>query len=483
MTKASFCLSAFLAVFCLVLFSKDLPAQTPDSTVSIVLEFVMPHIKPVNNINLPGFHIYFENNTDTYSLFEATPNYRVKTKRLRYLLTDPAGNTHIAAPVAKHHDVNDDGSNYTVLKPDEKTRNLRHDIQGTLEQHFWDWWQSPLWEPGEYTLTIAYFPGPYRSDLNTTVVQDTVYSNSLSFTIHPTPQYLPEPDHHHKINKGFIRGQREDEKYIHIRYANAASEITAERIYISRPQSYTELIFELVYDQPIPPKDSVHWRLIHKEIHTGHGSQHIPYWVPTVAQETITGMARTWHYRESYIKKGRPLAEVRYQNGKLNGPVEIYLDGKHIRGQYEQGDRNGTWAVWRDSIQFFRAEFKDDVFHGDYRMNHHLSSTPWKMATYKNGQPHGVVEEFFENGQLENHFEYQEGEVVGLGIWYDKEGNERAKGMYLNGLPYNGTFFTRFRGTVAGGSWLQKENPGPATYREGILQLPESDSPKRKKRP
>lgn len=451
---------------------QSLFAQAPKPDIKIVLQLRNPAGQPINNILLPEFSFHFENPSDQFGMIETAPNSIVKTERLRYLLTSPDGTKHFVSPPVELHRPHDDGSNLTVLHAGESTKRVRHSIQQTLQEHFWDWWQDLLWAPGKYALAIVFVPDKNKEYGNPLILHDTLYSNTVEFEITQTPEYLPIPPHSKKINKGLLRGKRNGERFHHIRYANEQGDITAERIYTLQENSSIEPAFEIVYDHPIPSSDTINWRIVHQEILNGHGSQYIPFWHPTVPNEKANGQVRTWNFRESYIRKARPLADAQYRNGVLEGPLEVYIDGRHIAAQFVNGQKDGVWAVWRDTTVIYRAEFKEGKKHGDYFMMHYSSTIPWEIGTYENGVRHGVFESFHENGQLKEHLEYEHDTLSGIGVWYDEEGKELAKGMYLHGKPYNGTFFL-LRPGLAGGYHGRIRPQEPVKYREGILQTDE----------
>lgn len=456
-------------------FPAPLSAQSPEAPVSIVLKLHNPQGRVINNIDLPEFSFHFENQTEQFVLFETTPNFIVKTERLRFVLTSPDGKKHSLTPPVDSYRPADDGSNFTILYPGESTKNVRHKLVRALQRHFWEWWEDVLWVPGEYALAIAYVPDPDRVYGNPRTVQDSISSNNVTFTIGQTPEYLPVPPHVAKKYAGKLGAVDRGNQFEHVRYLDAHGQITAERIYIEQDDEVLELAFEIVYSKPLPATDSLRWRMVHKQLHTHGGSRHIPFWEPDFPHEGVDGHVRTWNYPESYVRRGKPLADARYVNGRLDGAFEAQVHHGNISAHYEAGKREGAWSVWRDTMLVFQAHFKADVMHGEYYLAHYRTGKPWKLGSYEDGLRHGIFETYHKNGQMTEHFEYAHDTVTGLAIWNDATGKELAKGMYLDGKPYNGTFFPMRPGPHVAGSRWGGEPKLPLVYRMGILQVEDEE--------
>jgi len=145
---------------------------------------------------------------------------------------------------------------------------------------------------------------------------------------------------------------------------------------------------------------------------------------------------------EKYYREGQLERRENYKNGKLDGLYEWFkINGDfNYRGNYKNGERDGLFEDYGKNSMYIRENYKDGERDGLYEEFHcqrypfedNCSSQLKYKKNYKEGREDGLQEEFFDNGQLKEKRNIENGELV-LHQTFDREGNPFMDLIYING--------------------------------------------------
>ena len=150
---------------------------------------------------------------------------------------------------------------------------------------------------------------------------------------------------------------------------------------------------------------------------------------------------------KEYYESGKLFAVYQYENGMLNGPSVAYHENGALLGKAnyvndmpvgyfvsynmngeiletgtfdQQGEKVGVWE--------YRDYYYEDLMTDNARPVQLKS-----VKTEKDGELHGVQEEYYRNGQLERREHYSNGERDGLLVRYYENGNLAEKATVIDG--------------------------------------------------
>ena len=131
-------------------------------------------------------------------------------------------------------------------------------------------------------------------------------------------------------------------------------------------------------------------------------------------------LAETGTYKSAYERVGEWLEY--YKNGNKKVDAE-FIDGdyrlkNHWNEQGEQTLINGTGysefyskPFFKDDIpEFHYREYKNYVAHGVWKEL--KNDTLQRLVNYQNGKRHGIMETFYDNGNIEKRTNYENGELI-----------------------------------------------------------------------
>ena len=190
-------------------------------------------------------------------------------------------------------------------------------------------------------------------------------------------------------------------------------------------------------------------------------------------------------YKE-YSEPGQITLESNYKGGQLHGVYKEYSEDENgtviHEGEYKDGIKwNGTFVESSDKQTPSQAQitiesnYKEGKLHGSYKGYNKFGTVYLAEYFDDEGEEHeitfegeykegiewsGTFFEFWDNGQLRSHVNYQGGVFHGLSIDYQKDGSDRYRGIYKEGVPWSGTFV----------SWWDNEHPrSVVNYYDGQL--------------
>ncbi len=174
----------------------------------------------------------------------------------------------------------------------------------------------------------------------------------------------------------------------------------------------------------------------------------------------------------SYYKNNSNKSETTYKNGMVQGKSRIWYDNGTPQWEGNKvGDNiDGTATAWyKDGQKSMELEFSNGVPVGKHvrwyadgkmdsektyengveRRNVHWYSNgnkAWDMSFDKNGRSDGEQFVWYENGRLKAHERYKQGKCDGECAYWIEDGTIVARGTYVDGSPWNGTFFVSYGG-------------------------------------
>lgn len=102
-----------------------------------------------------------------------------------------------------------------------------------------------------------------------------------------------------------------------------------------------------------------------------------------------------------FDKKGNKLMVCKYIRGKLDGPVDFYMDDlSHISFRYNKGFMNGMFTIVSQlhTISFLGSVL-DDVLHGN-QMLYNEDGDLKSIVPFFNGRKNGLFRQYYSNGKL-----------------------------------------------------------------------------------
>ena len=137
-----------------------------------------------------------------------------------------------------------------------------------------------------------------------------------------------------------------------------------------------------------------------------------------------------------------------YKNGKLNGEIELYENGKITRkATFKNGLING-WAIYYypnglvKRKYFAKNDIKDGIeysYFEDGKIN--------IKRTYKDGKKEGSEIIYYRNGKVDRTLFYKNNNANGIEHAYYEDGNLKYTRNWLNSKPY-GDFYYYFKNKI-----------------------------------
>ena len=157
----------------------------------------------------------------------------------------------------------------------------------------------------------------------------------------------------------------------------------------------------------------------------------------------ITGCIKNYWDKEKTVL----LAEVRYKNGKENGPTTLYSENGKIRREenYKNGQKEGLQRDFAPDGSITETMFKNNQENGITKVynkdgilvsetnfvkgqkegeakEYYDQGTLRLVVTYKNNELDGIAREYYEDGQLKEDRAFDKGKLVRISR-YDEQGN------------------------------------------------------------
>ncbi|MBT3750915.1 MAG: hypothetical protein HOB84_05995 [Candidatus Marinimicrobia bacterium] len=138
---------------------------------------------------------------------------------------------------------------------------------------------------------------------------------------------------------------------------------------------------------------------------------------------------------ELFRTDGTRVKVLNMLSGKLHGEYVEYFqnDTPKEKGQYVDGEKDGTWFLWGDNgVLILEENYKRGKFDGEQK--YFLSDgSPKKSQLYSLGQLNGETREWYPHGTLRVYQNYKLDKLVGvMKSWYEN-GNPKAEISYHNG--------------------------------------------------
>jgi antitoxin component YwqK of YwqJK toxin-antitoxin module len=142
------------------------------------------------------------------------------------------------------------------------------------------------------------------------------------------------------------------------------------------------------------------------------------------------GPWKLWH------ENGQLAKTENYVNGQLDGQWSTVND-KGVRQSdvsFKAGKRDGKWVTYGDDGKQIREqqEYRDGKLNGT---SNSWSADGKKLTEmhFENGQPVGLQQEWFPNGQLSRQVEYKDGKFNGKLIRWNDKGEKLLEEEYVDG--------------------------------------------------
>ncbi len=185
-------------------------------------------------------------------------------------------------------------------------------------------------------------------------------------------------------------------------------------------------------EPPVPPPATIVAERKPHETKYKDGTIHIERQITRYSDDRIENDGM---YRE-YFPNGQLFVEGEYVKGEQQGKWVYWHDnGQQCRTvNYQNGLPDGSWAVSRadgtlDSKRSFEAGKRD----GEWINYDNTGELKLNLSNYRDGQPHGIWNEWFPSGQQKRDMQFKDGKREGKAIEWDGEGNKRAEAHYKDG--------------------------------------------------
>jgi antitoxin component YwqK of YwqJK toxin-antitoxin module len=153
-----------------------------------------------------------------------------------------------------------------------------------------------------------------------------------------------------------------------------------------------------------------------------------------------------------YDEEGRVIAdEKRDANGEMIGYKYFYgTDNKLFsKGGYVNGMKQGSYEYFHPNGKRKALEiYSRDTLLSEKRW--HENGNPGMEATYKKGELHGTLTQYFENGQIMLKQEYVNGVKEGKYVSYYSNGKLCNEGSYADGKPKGEMKYYKNDGSFSG---------------------------------
>ena len=166
--------------------------------------------------------------------------------------------------------------------------------------------------------------------------------------------------------------------------------------------------------------------------------------------------------REAYWdENGLMTAVCSYSKGKKDGEQQLWFRNgqqKEFR-QYKDGKEEGVCKSWySNGSRMAETEYRKGLRHGTAKEWSDLSK-PLSISTYVSGKLEGVKTGFYHSGEKQYESLFHKGQRQGRKVSWDRTGEIIADGLYLNDLPWSGTFIIQ---------WNTEDNWTKAEFKDGM---------------
>ena len=111
-----------------------------------------------------------------------------------------------------------------------------------------------------------------------------------------------------------------------------------------------------------------------------------------------------------YYSDGKLRTKMEWKNNVIDGMVEDYFDGKLTdKGIYKNGKQDGIWLQYHDGDLYSKTTYKNGIRNGEFI--HYISGRIFEKGNYVNGKRDGVWEEYWSKGSITTK-EYINGELI-----------------------------------------------------------------------
>ena len=127
-------------------------------------------------------------------------------------------------------------------------------------------------------------------------------------------------------------------------------------------------------------------------------------------------------------------AELKMNDGEVNGPVKIYEDGKliietyYIRGLQEGLETN----YYPDGKTYLITGYLGGKLHGLSR-EYDKNGTLISLVNWKDNKQDGEMKEFYPNGNLKSVSKWKDDVQHGLSVFYNEDGRITEKTLWFKG--------------------------------------------------
>lgn len=139
--------------------------------------------------------------------------------------------------------------------------------------------------------------------------------------------------------------------------------------------------------------------------------------------------------RRTYLPNGEVWSEVRFENGRPNGPCTVrHVNGIKAReGDYLDGHRHGTWRQWtEEGVLIQENEYVLGEISGASRA-WYANGQPKSLGEYVDGVPSGAWIEYFDDGTVSIRGTYADGHREGTWRGWNRDGSTKGAALFERG--------------------------------------------------
>ena len=181
--------------------------------------------------------------------------------------------------------------------------------------------------------------------------------------------------------------------------------------------------------QPPPPRKVRHQKRIQKY---RDDTVRLEHQVLIMSDDTLVNDGA---YIE-YYRDGQKFREGTFKRGSYDGQWTFW----HPNGQicksitFKNGKPHGQWEVFRsDGTRLAEQGYVDGVRHGKWLSYYKNGEQPMVQLIFDHGTINGTRVSYYENGQIKQEINVQDGKLHGLMTEYDESGKKTAEAMFEKG--------------------------------------------------